>query len=117
TNLNAKRVTAIVNLGKTHPIQTEDEASALVEFDNGAVGQFITTTGEAPGTNLLEIAGDNGLARVERGKIVFRRTKQSVRQFRETSPGPFSLPEVEEIDVPLDPTPENSHKTLTQNFI
>jgi hypothetical protein len=27
------------------------------------------------------------------------------------------LPEIEEIDVPLDPAPENSHKVLTQNFI
>jgi predicted dehydrogenase len=117
TNLPIARVTAVVNLGKTHPIETEDEASAIVEFANGAVGQFITTTGEAPGTNLLEIAGDNGLVRVERGKVLFRRAKQSVRQFRETSPGPFSVPEIEQIDVALDPAPENSHKTLTQNFI
>jgi predicted dehydrogenase len=117
TNLPIARVTAVVNLGKTHPIETEDEASAIVEFANGAVGQFITTTGEAPGTNLLEIAGDNGLVRVERGKVLFRRAKQSVRQFRETSPGPLSVPEIEQIDVALDPAPENSHKTLTQNFI
>jgi predicted dehydrogenase len=71
TNLAATRVTAIANLGKTHPIETEDEASAIVEFANGSVGQFITTTGEAPGTNLLEIAADNGLVRVERGRSSF----------------------------------------------
>jgi predicted dehydrogenase len=112
-----KRVTAIAHVGKTHPIETEDEVSAILEYDNGATGHLITTTGEAPGTNLLEIAGDRGLVRMETGKLRIRRTKQSVREFRETSPGPFSLPELEETEVALDPPHEFSHRTLVQNFV
>jgi len=110
-------VTAVAHLGKTHPIETEDEVSAIFEYETGATGHFITTTGEAPGTNLLEIAGDRGLLRLEGRRLTLRRTKQSVREFRETSPGPFSLPEVDEQVIPIDPTPELSHVTVTQNFV
>jgi predicted dehydrogenase len=117
TNMMPRRVTAVAHVGKTHPIETEDEVSAILEYDSGATGHFITTTGEAPGTNLLEIAGDRGLVRMEGGKLRVRRTKQSVREFRETSPGPFSLPEVEESEVTLGATPDFGHRTVTQNFV
>ncbi len=45
------RVTAVASIGKTHPIEVEDEVSAILEYSNGAIGHFVTTTGEAPGTN------------------------------------------------------------------
>ena len=54
------RVTAVASLGKTHPIEVEDEVSAILEYPNGAIGHFMTTTGEAPGTNRLEVVGDRG---------------------------------------------------------
>ena len=117
TGMMPKRVTAVAHVGKTHPIETEDEVSAILEYENGATGHFITTTGEAPGTNLLEIAGDRGLVRMEAGKLRVRRTKQSVREFRETSLGPFSLPEVEETEVTLDAPGEFSHRVVVQNFV
>lgn len=117
SGLSPRRVTAIASLGKTHPIETEDEVSALIEFDGGCVGQFVTTTGEAPGTNLLEIAGDRGVVRVERERLTFRRTEGSVREFRQTSPGMFSSPAVEQIEVALEPAPANPHQVLTQNFV
>jgi predicted dehydrogenase len=112
-----KRVTAVAHIGKTHPIETEDEVSAIFEYDDGATGQFITTTGEAPGTNLLEIAGDRGLVRIEGSRLRFRRTKQAVREFRETSPGPFSAPQVEELEESFEEKPQLSHREITQNFI
>ena len=117
TGMMPKRVTAVAHVGKTHPIETEDEVSAILEYDNGATGHFVTSTGEAPGTNLLEIAGDHGLVRMEGGKLRVRRTKQSVREFRETSPGPFSLPEVEETEIALEVPDQFSHRTLVQNFV
>ena len=60
TGLFPSRVTAVGFVGKTHPIEVEDEISAILEYPNGGVGHFVTTTGEAPGTNRLEIAGDRG---------------------------------------------------------
>ena len=49
--------------GKWHDIEVEDDVTMYLEFQNGATGCFVTTTGEAPGTNRLEIT-------LERGKIV-----------------------------------------------
>ena len=53
------RVTGFVTLGKYHNIEVEDEVTAYLEYDNGMVGHFITSTGESPGTNRLEIVGEN----------------------------------------------------------
>ena len=42
------------------------------------VGHFITTTAESPGTNRLEIVGENGVLICERGKILFDRNQEEV---------------------------------------
>ena len=46
--------------GKYHDIEVEDDVTAYVEYENGATGVFITSTGEVPGTNRFEIVGDLG---------------------------------------------------------
>ncbi len=79
------RVTAVAALGKTHPIEVEDEVSAILEYPTGAIGHFVTTTGEAPGTNRLEVCGDRGKLVAEGGKLLFRRARHSVRHTRETA--------------------------------
>jgi len=53
-----KRVRAFCHIGKYHDIEVEDDVTAYVEYENGATGVFVTTTGEDPGTNRFEIAGD-----------------------------------------------------------
>jgi predicted dehydrogenase len=55
-----KRVTARIGVAKYHKIQVEDEVIAILDYDNGAMGTFVTTTGEAPGTDYFEIVGDKG---------------------------------------------------------
>ena len=42
--------------GHFHNIEVEDDVTAYFEWDNGATGVFITSTGEAPGSNRLEIS-------------------------------------------------------------
>ena len=54
------RVHGFVQFGKLHKIEVEDEVTAYFEHDNGMVGHFITSTGESPGTNRLEIVGELG---------------------------------------------------------
>jgi predicted dehydrogenase len=111
------RVTAVVKLGSTHPIEVEDDVSAILEFPNGAVGQFVTSTGEAPGTNRLEIAGDRGKVVAENGRLTFFRTRKSVREIRETSPESFAQVETWPIDVPHQSGAAEGHKVVTQNFV
>ena len=56
-------VTAECREGKWHRIEVEDDVTAALEFPNGAMGVFVASTGDLPGTNRLEID-------CERGKIV-----------------------------------------------
>src|SRR5688500_7034672 len=112
------RVTGVASLGKTHPIEVEDEVSAILEFPNGAIGHFVTTTGEAPGTNRLEICGDRGKLVAENGKLTFHRTRKGVREIRETSPEAFAQVETWQSDIPIPPgVLADGHKAITQNFI
>lgn len=55
-----RKVHAFCKNGKYHTIETEDEITVYLEFDNDMTGVLIASTGEAPGTNVIEICGDKG---------------------------------------------------------
>jgi predicted dehydrogenase len=116
TGMMPVRVTGVAHIGKTHPIEVEDDVTAIMEYANGMTGHFVTSTGEAPGTNRLEIAGDRGKVVAENGKLKFFRTRHSVRHVRETSPNMFAQVETWEIDIPFKAEPEG-HKVITENFV
>ncbi|MDR1263806.1 MAG: Gfo/Idh/MocA family oxidoreductase, partial [Oscillospiraceae bacterium] len=48
------RVRAFTHNGRWHDIEVEDDVTAYVEYDGGATGVFITSTGDTPGTNRFE---------------------------------------------------------------
>ncbi len=110
------RVTAHLGLGAFHDIEVEDQVTAFLEHPNGATAVFTTTTGEAPGTNRLEIAGDRGKVVVEHGTITFWRTRGSVREFLESDPGSFSSPEIWKCEVPPSPGGGGQHVEVLRNF-
>jgi predicted dehydrogenase len=85
-------VSARCAFGKYHDIEVEDEVTALLEFVNGAIGVFVASTGEAPGTNRLEIAGERGRLVYEDGKIAFWRNEVPMSEFSRTAPEPFGRP-------------------------
>ncbi|MCR2821539.1 Gfo/Idh/MocA family protein [Lederbergia panacisoli] len=101
TGLMPKRVRAFSGFGKYHDIEVEDDVTAYVEYENGATGVFITSTGEAPGTNRFEIAGDRGKLVVEDNKLTFSRLRQSEREFNRMYKGGFGEPECWNIDIPI----------------
>ncbi len=117
TGMTPTRVTAVASIGKSHPIEVEDEVSAILEYPNGAIGHFVTTTGEAPGTNRLEICGDRGKVVAENGKLFFSRTRKSVKEVRETSREPFAAVETWVNEIPHTPAAGEGHPALLQNFI
>ena len=59
-NKKIKSVQALCEYGKYHDIEVEDDATAIIEFEDGVVGTFVASTGEFPGTNRLEISGSKG---------------------------------------------------------
>lgn len=111
-----KRVRAFCGFGKYHDIEVEDDVTAYVEYDNGATGVFVTTTGEAPGTNRFEVVGDRGKLVLEGGELTFWRTRESTREFLQTSPGGFSSPEVWQCEIPGGRGNEE-HKGVTRAFV
>ena len=52
------RVRAFCHEGKWHDIEVEDDVTIYAEYPNGATGTFITSTGDCPGSNRLEITMD-----------------------------------------------------------
>ena len=52
-----------------HNIEVEDDATIFAEYENGASGVFITSTGDFPGTNRLEITGTKGKLVLESKKL------------------------------------------------
>ncbi len=111
-----KAITAIGGLGKYHDIEVEDDCTALFEYENGATGVFVTTTGEAPGTNRLEIIGDRGKLVNEGGKLTFTRNEIPADVFNKTTPNSFGRPEVWDIDIPVNGNGEQ-HNGIRKNFV
>ena len=62
-------VQANCEVGKYHNIEVEDDVTLLTRYPNGATGMFVTSTGEFPGTNRLEISGTKGKIVVENGTL------------------------------------------------
>ncbi|MDA0577848.1 MAG: Gfo/Idh/MocA family oxidoreductase, partial [Verrucomicrobia bacterium] len=64
-----RAVRAWCGLGKRHAIEVEDEVTAYLEYADGATGLFVASTGEAPGVNRLEVAGELGRLVQEENRI------------------------------------------------
>jgi predicted dehydrogenase len=110
-----QRVRANCGWGKYHDIEVEDEVTAYMEFPNGATGVFITSTGEAPGTNRLEIAGERGRLVYEDDKIVFTRNETPMTEFSRTVPEAFGRPATSNVEMPaLDHG--GQHNEILKNF-
>ncbi len=96
------KVQAFCHEGKWHDIEVEDDVTAYLEYPNGATGVFITTTGDAPGTNRFEITGDLGKLVCENDKLTFYKLKQGIKEHCATCKGGFDKPECEAIEVETD---------------
>jgi len=110
------RVRGFCQLGRFHHIEVEDNVSAYFEYPNGGTGIFVSSTGEAPGTNRFEIAGTRGKVVLERDKLSFTRNETDMLQFSQTAKVGFAKPEVWQVDIPFDNAPD-PHAVLVQNFV
>lgn len=109
------RLRAFCTIGRYHRIQVEDDATIYAEYANGATAVFITSTGEYPGTNRLEVSGTRGKAVVEEGRLKLQLLKRDEREicFQEKK----GMPE-EELDcTAIEQTePDAGHLKILQNF-
>ena len=111
-----KRIFATCSLGKYHNIEVEDEATILAEYENGAIATFITSTGEYPGTNRLEITGSKGKLVIEQGKLKKWILPKDEREFcfAHSNITVDFKPQYSEI---LQDEQESGHEGILQNFV
>lgn len=110
------RLRGFCQLGRFHDIEVEDNVSAYLEYANGATGTFVSSTGEAPGSNRFEIVGTRGKLILERDKLNFTRNEADMIEFSKTSKLGFGRPEVWNVEIPFE-NAANGHAILMQNFV
>jgi predicted dehydrogenase len=108
-------VQGFCGIGKRHAIEVEDEVTAYLEFPGDCTGVFVTSTGETPGTNRFEIAGDRGKLVLEDGTITFVRNETPATEFLRTSKAAFAKPDVETMTFPVEGT-GGQHAEILENF-
>lgn len=109
------KVMAFAKIGKYHDIEVEDEINAYLEYEDGKTANFVTTTGEAPGTNRLEIAADRGRVIMEGGKINFLRNEVPVSEWIKTDKDGFERPPVWKCEIPIDVDNRPMHQIVSEN--
>lgn len=93
TGMMPVKIRAFCHFGKWHDIETEDDVTAYLEYENGASGMFITSTADYPGTNRLEILGTKGKLVCDNAKnLTFYKSKTDERDFNDNYKGGFGTP-------------------------
>lgn len=108
-------VSGFCDISKHHNIEVEDDVTIVTRYENGAVGTFITSTGEYPGTNRLEITGTLGKIVLEEGKLKWWKLDRDVQEHCSHAGQNDPKPGIEYIEyLPDSPTP--GHPGILQNF-
>ena len=97
-----KTVRAHLHFGKWHDIEVEDDVTAYVEYENGATGVFVTTTGDAPGSNRFEVTLEKGKMIAEGNQLTVWRSDISEPEFSKTNTKPFGMPKYQQTTIELE---------------
>ena len=108
-------VNGFCKYGKWHDIEVEDEVTAYLEYDNGATGVFITSTGETPGTNRFEVSGTKGKLLCEHDKLYYTKNLTDSAEHSKTCPDGFRRPASEFCEVATDGN-NPQHLGIINNF-
>ena len=109
------RVSAHCHIGKWHHIEVEDDVTAYLEYENGATGVFIASTGDAPGTNRFEIDLSGGQLVYSENHLTCHKLQEDERQFMYTCKTGMEKPKGDYIPMEIDQeNPE--HAGVMRNF-
>lgn len=103
--------------GKYHDIEVEDSVTARLKYASGTEGLFISTTGEAPGINRLEIAAENGLLIYDTAAehMIFKENAKPVTQAIAENE-PFTAPAVTVHEYATGDDEGGQHREILENF-
>ena len=110
------KITAFCSVGKYHNIEVEDDATLYAEYEDGSVATFITSTGEYPGTNPLEISGDLGKLVIENNVLHWWKLDRPERKYCFEATKDSQAPAVE-YTVINNAEKETAHRGIIQNFV
>ena len=96
------KVESHLHFGKWHDIEVEDDVTTYVEYANGATGVFITTTGDAHGTNRFEIQMDKAKFVIENDKLIMTEYEMTEQEFSKTNTQPFATVKSKTFEVETD---------------
>lgn len=97
------KVQSHLHFGKWHNIEVEDDVTTYVEYANGATGVFITTTGDAHGTNRFEIQMDKAKFVIENDKLMMTEYAMTEQEYSKTNKThPFSTVDSTTFEVETD---------------
>jgi predicted dehydrogenase len=108
------RVTAQVNT-RQHAIEVEDEAAALLEYPNGAIGYILETVNEVPTGSRLELCGEKGKLVIDGQGLHFWEVEPGVRAFSDATDQMWGRPEAAQIEVPLEDR-GTGHAAIVRNM-
>jgi predicted dehydrogenase len=110
------KVRAFCQFGRYHDIEVEDDVTAYLEYENGTTGILITSTGEAPGTDRLEIAAEAGRVVIEHDRFRWTRNDVAMSEFSKESSDGFAKPATSEIEISI-AGHGGQHQEVLQNFV
>ncbi|MCH2061122.1 MAG: Gfo/Idh/MocA family oxidoreductase [Verrucomicrobiales bacterium] len=110
-----EQVTGFLNFGRYHQIEVEDDATLYFRYPDGSNATFITSTGEAPGINRLEVIAERGTLTVDEGIIRWEQNDIDASTFSDTAESGFAKPETKLVEIPIDGH-GGQHVEILQNF-
>lgn len=111
------KVRGFCKFGHYHDIEVEDDVTAYFEYPNGSTGVFITSTGESPGTNRLEVVGEQGRLTLEDGKLHYLRNEVPMSEFSRTTESRFGTVPTWDVTIPVATQTEFGNITILKNYI
>lgn len=112
-----QKVRALCCFGRHHAIEVEDDVSAIFEFASGATAVLVTSTGEAPGVNRLEVSGDLGRLTCEHRRLTFVRNEVGTAEYSRTTREGYLPPATWQVEIPVAADAGNQHRKILENFI
>ncbi len=111
-----QRIRGHCRLGRYHAIEVEDDVTAYFEHADGATATFIASTGEAPGTNRLEICAERGRLVYENDRLTFIRNEVPMSEFSRSTKELFASPATTTEE--FSPTGHGGqHAEILKNFV
>ena len=95
-------VRAHTEVGKNRNINVENDVTAFMEYENGATGVFITSTGDAHGTNRFEIQLDRAKIVAEEDNLSVLEYEMTEQEFSKTNKIPFGNVPAKNVEIVTD---------------